>query len=180
MSLNMSKKVSTEKKIIIAYCKLLNKKDGTNISFKDILDEVLISKSTFYNYFSSKDILIEHSLEIFLDDINKILIKDLELNESTVLELLNFIFQNQEITIALIRFHPNFIDKIYSYLQNLIINSKINNLELKLENAYDMPYPFALSLYISAILSVILTWAKNGFIEKPTEIITFINKSVKI
>ncbi|HEO2526863.1 TPA: TetR family transcriptional regulator C-terminal domain-containing protein [Streptococcus agalactiae] len=60
------------------------------------------------------------------------------------------------------------------------VYSDIPDLEKQLETAYQIPYSFALDIYISTIESIILNWIDNNFTESPEKIAKYITSVVRI
>ncbi|HGD5928925.1 TPA: TetR-like C-terminal domain-containing protein [Streptococcus agalactiae] len=62
----------------------------------------------------------------------------------------------------------------------MITHSDIPDLHKQLETAYQVPYSFALDIYISTIESIILNWIDNDFTESPEKIAKYITSVVRI
>lgn len=65
-------------------------------------------------------------------------------------------------------------------LKEMITHSDIPDLQKQLETAYQVPYSFALGIYISTIESIILNWIDHDFTEEPEEIARYITSVVRI
>ncbi|HFI0395269.1 TPA: TetR-like C-terminal domain-containing protein, partial [Streptococcus suis] len=62
----------------------------------------------------------------------------------------------------------------------VIENSSIPNLRKQLEQAYKIPYEYALTVYVSTIDSIIKHWIQNGCQESPEAIQRYILSIVRI
>ncbi|HHL0845396.1 TPA: TetR-like C-terminal domain-containing protein, partial [Streptococcus agalactiae] len=69
---------------------------------------------------------------------------------------------------------------IKNYIKEMITHSDIPDLQKQLETAYQVPYSFALGIYISTIESIILNWIDHDFTEEPEEIARYITSVVRI
>lgn len=176
----MDKAMSTEMKIINSYCNLIKIKNPNNISIKDIIIDAKISKSTFYNYFSTKDSLIEEATNIILDEITKIVNHDLQFNEQVVIELLSYLKNNKNIVDAIRKVQRNIVFTINDYIKDLILNSEIIDFENTLVSEYNLPFEYAFTLYVATIQSIITQWIDDDFKEEPESISNFIMNSVRI
>lgn len=65
--------IKTQRAIYAAFFSLLNKKSYTEVTIKDIADEALVNRSTFYAYFKDKDDLVEQIIEKRLEPIRSIM-----------------------------------------------------------------------------------------------------------
>lgn len=176
----MDKAMSTEMKIINSYCNLIKIKNPNNISIKDIIIDAKISKSTFYNYFSTKDSLIEEATNIILDEITQIVNTDLQFNDQVVLELLTYLKNNSNIVDAIRKVQPNIVFTINDYIKDLILHSEIVDFENTLVSKYNLPFKYALTLYVATIQSLITQWMDDDFEEELESVLKYISISIRI
>lgn len=176
-----SRKISTEKKIILATCTLLKKtKSWEAIKLIDIVKESKLSKSTFYNYFESKQAIKEQSLFIVLDEITIILYRDLSFGDEVLLQLFNHLKDNQYLLQLLIQYYPNFGIEIKKYIRTMLIYSNIEYLSKRLETSYQIPEKFAINVYTLTIESIILDWIRSDCFEEPKEMVDILRTAIKI
>lgn len=176
----MSTKVSTEKKIILAFLNLLPKKEIDSISVAEIIDNAHISRSTFYSYFHSKEDLNDQSLSYLLDEVTSILSEDLLFNKEVMIKLFRHLKALRKQILILMKYYPDFELTVKEYIRTIILNSDIPNLSTQLENAYEVSDYFALDVYVATIESVIFSWIKDGSSETPEQLVDILYTTLKI
>lgn len=176
----MSTKVSTEKKIILAFLSLLPKKEINSISVAEIIDSASVSRSTFYSYFHSKEDLNSHSLTYLLDEMTSILNEDLLFNKNVMVKLFRYLKENRELFMILMKYYPGFEISIKKYIKNIILNSDIPNLRTQLIEAYQITDYLALDVYVTTIESIISSWIRYGSPETPEQLADILYTTLKI
>ena len=88
--------IKTRKSIMQAFIKLSDEKDFKNITVKDITQEALINRATFYYHFSDiYDLLDKVLAEELLINLNYEDFKDNKLNEETIASIFKAIAEFQ-------------------------------------------------------------------------------------
>lgn len=171
---------NTNLKFLKAFSELLETKSFEQITVSDLAKKAQLSRRAFYNHFNSKEDFLRESILIIFDDITKILNNDLLYEEVILKEMLSYMYTSKEIIKSFVCFFPNIDNIIKDYIKGMIIHSDIPDLEKQLETAYQIPYSFALDIYISTIESIILNWIDNNFTESPEKIAKYITSVVRI
>ncbi|MEQ9764553.1 TetR/AcrR family transcriptional regulator [Streptococcus jiangjianxini] len=172
---------TTERLFIKGFAKRLEQyKTVETIKVAEIATASELSRQTFYKYYESKEDFIEQSIAIILDDITKILTNDLKFGYDVIVEMLTYLKDNRDIILPFIHYYPNIDNILTNYIRTTIINSTIDNIEDKLEQAYQLPGIYSLEIYITTIKMIITTWIINDEQTSPETIATYILKSVKI
>lgn len=171
---------NTNLKFLKAFSELLKMRSFEQIKVSDLAKKARLSRRSFYNHYNSKEDFLRESILIIFDDITKILNNDLLYEEVVLKEMLSYMYTNKEIIKSFVCFFPNIDNIIKDYIKGMIIHSDIPDLEKQLETAYQIPYSFALDIYISTIESIILNWIDNDFTEEPEEIAKYITSVVRI
>ena len=171
---------NTNLKFLKAFSELLKMRSFEQIKVSDLAKKARLSRRSFYNHYNSKEDFLRESILIIFDDITKILNNDLLYEEVILKEMLSYMYTNKEIIKSFVCFFPNIDNIIKDYIKGMIIHSDIPDLEKQLETAYQIPYSFALDIYISTIESIILNWIDNDFTEEPEEIAKYITSVVRI
>lgn len=171
---------NTNLKFLKAFSELLKMRSFEQIKVSDLAKKAQLSRRAFYNHFNSKEDFLRESILIIFDDITKILNNDLLYEEVILKEMLSYMYTNKEIIKSFVCFFPNIDNIIKDYIKGMIIHSDIPDLHKQLETAYQVPYSFALGIYISTIESIILNWIDHDFTEEPEEIARYITSVVRI
>ncbi|HGI3094156.1 TPA: TetR/AcrR family transcriptional regulator [Streptococcus agalactiae] len=171
---------NTNLKFLKAFSELLKMRSFEQIKVSDLAKKAQLSRRAFYNHFNSKEDFLRESILIIFDDITKILNNDLLYEEVILKEMLSYMYTNKEIIKSFVCFFPNIDNIIKDYIKGMIIHSDIPDLQKQLETAYQVPYSFALGIYISTIESIILNWIDHDFTEEPEEIARYITSVVRI
>lgn len=171
---------NTNLKFLKAFSELLKMRRFEQIKVSDLAKKAQLSRRAFYNYYNSKEDFLRESILIIFDDITKILNNDLLYEELVLKEMLSYMYINKEIIKSFVCFFPNIDNIIKNYIKGMIIHSDIPDLQKQLETAYQVPYSFALDIYISTIESIILNWIDNDFTESPEKIAKYITSVVRI
>ncbi len=171
---------NTNLKFLKAFSELLKMRRFEQIKVSDLAKKAQLSRRAFYNHYNSKEDFLRESILIIFDDITKILNNDLLYEELVLKEMLSYMYINKEIIKSFVCFFPNIDNIIKNYIKGMIIHSDIPDLQKQLETAYQVPYSFALDIYISTIESIILNWIDNDFTESPEKIAKYITSVVRI
>ena len=171
---------NTNLKFLKAFSELLKMRSFEQIKVSDLAKKARLSRRSFYNHYNSKEDFLRESILIIFDDITKILNNDLLYEEVILKEMLSYMYTNKEIIKSFVCFFPNIDNIIKDYIKGMIIHSDIPDLHKQLETAYQVPYSFALDIYISTIESIILNWIDNDFTESPEKIAKYITSVVRI
>ncbi len=171
---------NTNLKFLKAFSELLKMRSFEQIKVSDLAKKARLSRRSFYNHYNSKEDFLRESILIIFDDITKILNNDLLYEEVVLKEMLSYMYINKEIIKSFVCFFPNIDNIIKNYIKEMITHSDIPDLQKQLETAYQVPYSFALGIYISTIESIILNWIDNNFTESPEKIAKYITSVVRI
>lgn len=172
------KKTKTERRIIRAFCQLLLETPLDEIAIQEIIEKAEISRSTFYNYFHSKEELIDTTLRFATGTIKDILSKDPLLKKPIIVEMLREISDNREFYYPLVVAFPNADAIAKEYIADTVVNSAIENLDQQLENNYRIPNRFAMEVYVHSVHSIIVTWIRDNFIETPEQVADIIFETI--
>lgn len=165
------------KKFIILFAKKLNEEQGIpSIQVSRLVKELQISRSTFYNYFHSKEDLFRESIDFILDDINSILVKDMLLDKTVINNLLYYLKDNCDIIEPYIRYYPNIEQYIADYTKGIIESSDIPFLHQVIENRWSIPYTYSLDIFSYSITMIICIWIRHGWQDSCEEITSYIMK----
>ncbi|HEL9599094.1 TPA: TetR/AcrR family transcriptional regulator [Streptococcus suis] len=171
---------TTSQKFLKAFFELKKLNDNDSFTINQIADRAKLSRRVFYHYYNSKETFLEESLEYILNEINIILAKDPALNDNAVGEMLQFLYKNQEIAVDFVHFFPHITLEVTKYITEVVEHSSIPDLANQLEQAYKVPYEYALTVYVSTIDSIIKHWIQNGCQEPPEIIHRYILSIVRI
>ncbi|MGL4991312.1 MAG: TetR/AcrR family transcriptional regulator [Sarcina sp.] len=125
--------IKTNNNIRSTFIELLNQKEFSAITIKDILDNALINRSTFYKYYTDKYNLAEKISEDFLAEFKK---------------SVNLIFINGEDFENLLNIKEDFLEELYKSRETILGLWKI-----RLENihVYDDMYEIIKENYINLV-----------------------------
>ncbi|WP_159545120.1 TetR/AcrR family transcriptional regulator [Streptococcus halichoeri] len=171
---------NTNLKFLRAFSELLKFKSFEQITVREIAKKAHLSRRAFYNHYNSKEDFLREAILIILDEITKILNTDLSFENIVLEKMLLYMYDNREIIQSFVCYFPDIHIIITNYIKDMIIHSDIPNLQEQLENAYQVPYQFALDIYVLTIKSIVLNWIINGFQESPSQIATYISTAVRI
>lgn len=176
----MEKYFTTSQKFLEAYFDLTKSSENDNFTINQIADRANLSRRVFYHYYNSKETFLEEALEYILNEINIILAKDPTLSDDVIAEMLTFLYNNRSIAVDFVTIIPHITLEVTKYITEVIENSSIPNLPKQLEEAYKIPYEYALTVYVSTIDSIIKYWIQNGCQETPETIQRYILSIVRI
>ncbi|MET3557204.1 AcrR family transcriptional regulator [Streptococcus rupicaprae] len=170
----------TELRIMTAFCQLLLTTPIEEIGAQTIIKAADVSKSTFYNYFSSKEDLVTATLNYAFDQLTIILNDDLLYQKPTITQLLILLRDRKNIYYPLATKFEGFDKIVENYILNMLKYSEIKNLSAQLEKAYRVPAKYALEYYVHTILRTILTWIRSGYEESPQILADILYQTVNI
>lgn len=176
----MEKYFTTSQKFLEAYFDLTKSSEKDNFTINQIADRAKLSRRVFYHYYNSKETFLEEALEYILNEINIILAKDPTLSDDVIAEMLTFLYNNRSIAVDFVTIIPHITLEVTKYITEVIENSSIPNLPKQLEEAYKIPYEYALTVYVSTIDNIIKYWIQNGCQESPETIQRYILSIVRI
>ncbi|WP_105209089.1 TetR/AcrR family transcriptional regulator [Streptococcus suis] len=176
----MEKYFTTSQKFLEAYFDLTKSTEKDNFTINQIADRANLSRRVFYHYYNSKETFLEEALEYILNEINIILAKDPTLSDDVIAEMLTFLYNNRSIAVDFVTIIPHISLEVTKYITEVVENSSIPNLPKQLEQAYKIPYEYALTVYVSTIDSIIKHWIQNGCQEPPEIIHRYILSIVRI
>ncbi len=176
----MEKYFTTSQKFLEAYFYLTKSSEKDNFTINQIADQANLSRRVFYHYYNSKETFLEEALEYILNEINIILAKDPTLSDDVIAEMLTFLYNNRSIAVDFVTIIPHISLEVTKYITEVIENSSIPDLPKQLEQAYKIPYEYALTVYVSTIDSIIKYWIQNGCQESPEIIHRYILSIVRI
>lgn len=136
--------IKTNKNIRSTFIQLLNEKDFSSITVKDILDRALINRSTFYKYYTDKYNLAEIISQEFLDKF-KSLVSLIFVNRKDIEDILNLkdevlkeLYEQKMIILGLWKIRTENIH-VYDDMQEIIKQNYSNLLENNNDN-HDIEY----------------------------------------
>lgn len=153
----------TDKLIMSAFVKLLEKYPLTKISVKDICDEAMIKRATFYNHFESK----EQLLLVVFDNLKEELYQSIIDNSDNYL-LNDFFYKIAEKTVDFVSKHREkiaiAIKNINSDAYNMLILESINR-SIKYIIAHskdklkvDIPIELVSRFYSGGFANLVMWW----------------------
>ncbi|MGT2832929.1 TetR/AcrR family transcriptional regulator [Streptococcus halotolerans] len=171
----------SQRYLIDAFIKLLDEKSPADIRIIDILNVSGVSRTTFYNYFDSKESLIDFCLSAYIDHITLILNQDLAYPDQVVVDALTFLKEHSNYTRALVLYYPNIDQIVTNYITKMTDpkHSSIDHLNAKLKEGYHFSEKYLLSIYVMTIKTIIFVWVKNDFKETPSEVTAILKTAVQ-
>ncbi len=190
MNKNESKYFNTAKKMDEALITLLEKKDFTYITVKEICDTAGVNRSTFYlHYENTSDLLNEatkHILDSFLSyfpvDRKNIALRleERELNEllfitpEYITPYLTFIKENQRLfKTSLNQLGSMNFDGVYDRMFKHIFTPILSKFHVP-ENEH----PYMMKFYLSGVTAVVMEWINNGCKDDMHDIVTVITECI--
>ena len=170
---------------------LLEKKDYSFITVKEICEKAGVNRSTFYLHYETMDDLLSESIEYVGNKLhkkysekvlNKQIISSSKLEDlilitpEYLLPYLEFLKENKAIY-KIVFSHPNVfkVDLVLKHLHKNIFGPILNKFEIPLnEQKYMMQF------YLSGISSIIIEWTKNGCKEDIQSIVSIIIKCLNL
>ena len=123
----------TIKNIENTFLHLLKEKSFVNITIKDICDEAMISRSTFYSHYKDKYDLLEYFFDKLISNFTAVATnyfcdKSMTLKIETAGELLNYVYENADIFKTFLELNEQNLD-LFNQLTNIIYNRCFEYLE---------------------------------------------------
>lgn len=170
---------------------LLEKKDYSFITVKEICEKAGVNRSTFYLHYETMDDLLSESIEYVGNKLhkkysekvlNKQIISSSKLEDlilitpEYLLPYLEFLKENKAIyKIAFSQPNVFKVDLVLKHLHKNIFDPILNKFEIPLnEQKYMMQF------YLSGISSIIIEWIKNGCKEDIQSIVSVIMKCLNL
>ena len=190
MNKNESKYFNTAKKMDEALITLLEKKDFTYITVKEICDTAGVNRSTFYlHYENTSDLLKEatkHILDSFLSyfsvDAKKVALRfeECELNEllfitpEYITPYLTFIKENQRLfKTSLNQLGSMNFDGVYDRMFKHIFTPILSKFHVP-ENER----PYMMKFYLSGVTAVVMEWIDNGCMDDMNSIVNILTECI--
>lgn len=157
--------------------KLLLEKRFEEISVSDLTKTAGINRGTFYLHYVDKCDMMDQLKNETLDELLAILNDDTLFSDSrtVIIQCLDYIRKNFEFIYAISKssssdFSKTIKDFIYGFLLTIPDFKDI------LVSYYEIPYQYALEVYLSSIESIISLWVSNGGFESSEEVTDIILK----
>lgn len=150
----------TKKNIEDTFLYLIKEKSFSDITIKDICDEAMISRSTFYAHYKDKYDLLEHFFEKIISNFtaigtNYFCNKSMTLKIEKASELLNYVYENANIFKTFLELNEQNLD-LFNNLTNIIYISCFNYLEsTNRVDKYDLGNAYIAETYTSIIMNSI-------------------------
>lgn len=190
MNKNESKYFNTAKKMDEALITLIEKKDFTYITVKEICDTAGVNRSTFYlHYENTSDLLKEatkHILDSFLSyfsvDAKKVALRfeECELNEllfitpEYITPYLTFIKENQRLfKTSLNQLGSMNFDGVYDRMFKHIFTPILSKFHVP-ENEH----PYMMKFYLSGVTAVVMEWIDNGCMDDMNSIVNILTECI--
>lgn len=175
------RQTQTKLKLKNAFTSLLKEKNFENISISDITRRANINRGTFYLHYTDKYDMVEQLKEQTLADLDSILNDcDIETNIHHVLiETFSYLQHHFDfIEVISNTSFVNFPKTIKDFVYNFLL--KFPNYKAVITKHYDVPYPYALEVYLASIESLISYWVSTHGKESPEEMTEIISKVLNI
>ena len=190
MNKNESKYFNTAKKMDEALITLLEKKDFTYITVKEICDTAGVNRSTFYlHYENTSDLLKEatkHILDSFLSyfsvDAKKVALRfeECDLNEllfitpEYITPYLTFIKENQ-------RLFKTSLNQLGSMNFDDVYNRMFKHIFTPILSKFHVPeneHPYMMKFYLSGVTAVVMEWIDNGCMDDMNSIVNILTECI--
>lgn len=150
----------TKKNIEDSFLYLVKEKPFTDITIKDICDEAMISRSTFYSHYKDKYDLLEYFFEKIISNFaaigtNYFCEKSMSLKIETAQELLTYVYKNADIFKTFLQLNEQNLD-LFNYLNNTICKSCLEYFERTNKvDKYNLGNEYIAQIYTSIIMNSI-------------------------
>lgn len=190
MNKNESKYFNTAKKMDEALIALLEKKDFTYITVKEICDTAGVNRSTFYlHYENTSDLLKEatkHILDSFLSyfsvDTKNLAfrLEERELNEllfitpEYITPYLTFIKENQ-------RLFKTSLNQLGSMNFDGVYDRMFKHIFTPILSKFCVPeneHPYMMKFYLSGVTAIVMEWINNGCKDDMNDIVKVITECI--
>lgn len=191
MNKNESKYFNTAVKMDKAFLKLLEKKDFSYITVKEICEKAEVNRSTFYLHYETLEDLLTESVEYMNDEFREYMKQDTE----------GFITQIQKCSLSeLYLITPQYLTPYLSYIKKYkrLFLTGIKRAEtLRLDKSYDKLFQhvispileryqvpaenrkYIVSFYIHGIMAIITDWIMNECNDTIEHIMAVIQQCIK-
>lgn len=151
-----------------ALTQLLAETDFERLTVSHITKKAGINRGTFYLHYTDKYDLIQQLKEDTLSHIEDSLEAYRANPKAGILSMLTYLQSDFAFisTISKVSF-INFSESIKDFTFRVL--SQDNQLEASLTQSYQIPYTYALEVYLSSIESLIRLWIERGALESPEE-----------
>lgn len=154
---------------------LLERKDISKITIKEICENADINRATFYAHYSDQNDLLRSIEEDYIERILKDIHPDMANNKDTfnlIKDILVYIYDHEKMSRILLsdRGDIHFQKRIMSLVHDIIISQ----LEEITQKNYDQAQ-YISSFVIAGCIGIIQTWFQSDFKESPDEIAKIIN-----
>ena len=190
MNKSESKYFNTAAKMDEAFLELLEKKDFSYITVKEICEKAGVNRSTFYLHYETLDDLLSESTEF----INKQFLSFMEHDSEAFVTKLKSCHMNELYLIT-----PQYLKPYLSYIEShkrLFMTSVTRAKTLRLDESYKKMYrhvftpilerynvpagdrQYIMSFYVNGIMAIISDWLKNDCKDSIEHIMTIIQGCV--
>ncbi|EHI69859.1 TetR/AcrR family transcriptional regulator [Streptococcus ictaluri] len=158
-----------------ALCLLIAEKNFESISVSDLTQKAGINRSTSYLHYKDKTDMITQFKNDLFDGLYDIL-NDKKIytdTEHVLKQTLTYITDNQEFVTALVNSQQlNFSQLLKDFIFQVL--TSISHFQDIILAHYDIPYPYALEVYLASIEAIITYWISHGCQENNKEIAAII------
>ncbi|KKK33858.1 hypothetical protein WN59_09595 [Salinicoccus sediminis] len=172
------RKIKTRRAIDAAFTKLIADKGFEAVTIKDIAEEALINRGTFYMHYADKDDLLDSYESALLEGLYEILSRSIEAGNQTLsigmprriaAETFNYIDENADKIIALFNSQggSRFEHKVRAHMLDYY---RIHSRKLIDENRMRVDIDHLLSYITGAHMGLIRNWLGNGRRETSEEL----------
>lgn len=150
----------TKKNIEDAFLYLIKEKSFTEITIKDICDNAMISRSTFYSHYKDKYDLLEYFFEKLISNFtavgsNYFCDKSMTLKIEKASELLNYVYENADIFKTFLELNEQNLD-LFNNLTDIIYKSCFDYFERSNKvDKYNLGNAYIAQIYTSTIMNSI-------------------------
>ncbi|AGM98736.1 TetR/AcrR family transcriptional regulator [Streptococcus iniae] len=164
-----------------ALISLLLEKPFEAITVSDLCQKAGINRGTFYLHYQDKNDMMEQLKNNILDHLFLILDDASIYSEPKLVleESLYFIKDNFSFVAALAQSsYVNFKQVLKDFIYQVLVT--IDNYQTIITSHYNIPFPYALEVYLSSIECIISYWVSQGGKESPKELTQIILNTVSI
>lgn len=158
--------IKTKKNIEDTFLNLIKEKPFSDITIKDICDDAMISRSTFYAHYKDKYDLLEYFFEKIISNFIAIGVtyfsdKSHNLKIETASNILNYIHDNSDIFKTFLELNEQNLD-LFNHLNNIIYKGCLKYLnDANKVDKYGLGNAYIAQIYTSIIMTSIRWVAVN-------------------
>lgn len=159
------------------FLRLLQEKNISKITIKELTDAADINRGTFYTYYDDLYDLRDEIESDLLEDYNKVVEKMQEKDDYHffILNIYDYIYKNKDIIISLFGEHG---DRHFELQLKEMFKIKCLNLWKEHHSKKDLEYfDYLYNFTLSGCVSLMMNWIKNGFVETPKRM-SFITEQI--